>query len=63
MLDPRKGKNATFNENRAADESFLRITAATVKYSQPTPLPGGEEATEEQEESQASNVWRFNWRH
>lgn len=40
MLDPRKGKNVTFNENRAAGESFLRITAAAVKHSQPTPPPG-----------------------
>ncbi|XP_073341911.1 E3 SUMO-protein ligase ZBED1-like [Pagrus major] len=62
MLDPRFKKLA-FNDNRAADEALQRITAAAARYGQPTPLPGGqegEEATEdEQEEPQASAVWRF----
>ncbi|XP_073323035.1 zinc finger BED domain-containing protein 4-like [Pagrus major] len=62
MLDPRFKKLA-FNDNRAADEALQRISAAAARYGQPTPLPGGqkgEEATEDdQEEPQASGVWRF----
>ena len=62
MLDPRFKKLA-FNDNRVADEALQRISAAAARYSEPAPLPGGqegEEATEdEQEEPQASAVWRF----
>lgn len=62
MLDPRFKKLA-FSDNRAVDEALQRITASAARCSQPTPLPGGqggEEAAEaEQEEPQASAVWRF----
>uniref|UniRef100_A0A1A8U2M2 HAT C-terminal dimerisation domain-containing protein n=1 Tax=Nothobranchius furzeri TaxID=105023 RepID=A0A1A8U2M2_NOTFU len=62
ILDPRFKKLA-FNDNRAVDEALQRITAAAARASQSTGLQGdqeGEEAAEhEQEEPQASTVWRF----
>ncbi|XP_051778436.1 E3 SUMO-protein ligase ZBED1-like [Erpetoichthys calabaricus] len=61
MLDPRF-KRLAFNENRAADEALQRISAA-AKYFQPAPMPVGQEGEkgteDEQEEPQASAVWRF----
>ncbi|XP_047236072.1 zinc finger BED domain-containing protein 4-like isoform X2 [Girardinichthys multiradiatus] len=62
ILDPRFKKLA-FNDNRTVDEALQRITAAAARFSQSTPLPGGHEGEEaaehEQEEPQASAVWRF----
>ncbi|XP_051935570.1 E3 SUMO-protein ligase ZBED1-like [Hippocampus zosterae] len=62
ILDPRFKKLA-FTDNRAVDEALQRITAAAARASQTTPLPGCEEgedgAEQQQEEPQASAVWRF----
>jgi len=62
ILDPRF-KKVAFNDNRAVDEALQRITAAAARSSQPTSLPEGQEgekaAEHEQEEPQASAVWRF----
>ncbi|KAL7875152.1 hypothetical protein SRHO_G00061220 [Serrasalmus rhombeus] len=62
ILDPRFKKLA-FNDNRAVDEALQRISAAAARSSQSSPLPGGQEGEEavehEQEEAQASAVWRF----
>nr|XP_046241207.1 zinc finger BED domain-containing protein 4-like [Scatophagus argus] len=59
ILDPRFKKLA-FNDTKAVDEAIQRITAAAARFSQPTPLPGGQEGAEdEQEGPQASAVWRF----
>lgn len=59
ILDPRFKKLA-FNDTKAFDEAIQRITTAAARFSQPTPLPGGQEGTEdEQERPQESAVWRF----
>ncbi|KAK9528362.1 hypothetical protein VZT92_012530 [Zoarces viviparus] len=62
ILDPRFKKLA-FNDNRAVDEALQRVTAAAARSSQPTSLPEGQEGEEaaehEQEQPQASAVWRF----
>ena len=51
-------KKLAFNDNR----DLQRISAAAARYGQPTPLPGGQEGEDttedEQEEPQASAVWR-----
>ncbi|XP_051944619.1 zinc finger BED domain-containing protein 4-like [Hippocampus zosterae] len=56
-------KKLAFTDNRAVDEALQRITAAAARASQTTPLPGGQEgekgAEQQEEEPQASAVWKF----
>ncbi|CAB4064741.1 unnamed protein product [Lepeophtheirus salmonis] len=53
-------KKLVFNETKALDEAIQRITTVAGRFSQPTPIPGGQEGPEdEQERPQESVVQSF----